>query len=883
MFFSPTNKSKFDKPRFIELLLDCPSIKDSERRKVVLNSLPDHISMAITIAHSPKEHVVNIVNTCMNFEDGIEQLIKAIQFFDEETRQFKKLISDFSGSNAPALEPTPGRSASHHKVDINRIPIPTANLVGREPELTLVNNAFSDPEKAIVAIIAGGGVGKSALIWAWLQKLKPDYKGARFFGWSFYSQGSHQTANSSAPFFQAALPFFGYQGELPTDEIDKAQLLAEYLSRQSALLILDGLEPLQHPPHILDGEMADGGVKELLRCVWRYGLEASPSLVLISTRQPVVDIEACQDYVLLDLQTFDEQDGAKLLQNLGCNGHVDELAAASRDMGGHALALVLMGRLLVKQFGGKIEARDQLPDLLTEAKEGGHALRVLQYYDEKYWQSVSPIKRFYQKLIGKNAPEQILLNLLGLFDRPMGSAEKQALFEKAKYAKPLAKLRPHELQQVEQRLEQAGLLLKDEQLGERREWDTHPLIRHYFGQALQQQHPKAYRQAQLVLFEYYQSVPAKEQPDTLEELEPLYRAVVHGYLAGEYQKALKDVYWDRIDRGNEGYNVHKLGAYAQTLTALAAFFPVGWDKPVSSGLSEANQAWLLAAASFCLMSLGRLAEAVVPRRVDIEIRKKLKDWKNVAISAENLVDLYLPIGQLQNAKEAAQQAIVYADRTDNRFHQMLSRAYFATTLHRQGDLTAAKEQFEAAEKIQAEDDPESPRLYSIYGFQYCALLLDQATDTAAREAVLERGQYGLKLSSENNQLLSIALDHLTIARALFALEQLAEALEAFKQAVQGMRKAGTTYWMPLVLLARANFHRHQQNLKEAQKDLDASFDIIHRSGMKLYQVDAVLLQTNLNLDQGKPADKEYKLAKALIAETGYHLRDGELEKTLNRI
>jgi hypothetical protein len=173
----------------------------------------------------------------------------------------------------------------------------------------------------------------------------------------------------------------------------------------------------------------------------------------------------------------------------------------------------------------------------------------LRYYDENYWQGADPIKRFSQKLIGNTVPERILLHLLGLFDRPMGIAEKQVLFEKAKYAKLLAQLCSDELKSVEQRLEQAGLLLKYEPVGERREWDTHPLIRRYFWQALQKQHPKAYRQAQWVLFEYYQSVPAQKLPDTVEDLEPLYRAVVHGCLAGEYEKARKDVYQDRILRG----------------------------------------------------------------------------------------------------------------------------------------------------------------------------------------------------------------------------------------------------------------------------------------------------------------------------------------------
>jgi len=114
------------------------------------------------------------------------------------------------------------------KVDINRIPEPTAALVGRTEELAQIKAAFFEADTKIVAIVAGGGVGKSALTWNWLQRMQPDYGGAELvFGWSFYSQGSHQTANSSAPFFQVALPFFGFAEKLPSDEIEKARALAE--------------------------------------------------------------------------------------------------------------------------------------------------------------------------------------------------------------------------------------------------------------------------------------------------------------------------------------------------------------------------------------------------------------------------------------------------------------------------------------------------------------------------------------------------------------------------------------------------------------------------------------------------------------------------------
>ncbi|MFK5971331.1 MAG: hypothetical protein QM487_14600 [Candidatus Marithrix sp.] len=750
------------------------------------------------------------------------------------------------------------------KIDINRIPEPTAALVGRQEELAKITAAFEEEKTKIVAIIAGGGVGKSALTWNWLQKIQPNYGGAELvFGWSFYSQGSHQTANSSAPFFQEALPFFGFDGKLPSDEIEKARALAECLRDKRSLLILDGLEPLQHPAHIMDGELADVAIKELLRCVRYYGLGGERNLVLISSRQPVVDLEHFDGYLPMDLQTLAIADGAKLLQNLGCTGGLAGLEAASRDMSGHALALVLLGKLLRERFEGRIEKRDQLPDLFEEAKEGGHALRVVRYYDEVYWLDRNFFKRIYQNWFGE-IPERALLQLLGLFDRPMGLAEKNILLQKAELARPLANLDTTEFRVVEKRLEQAGLLLKYE--GDRWEWDTHPLIRSYFAKALREKYSKLYKQAQLVLFEYYQAVPNKKRPDTLEELEPLYRAVVHGCLAGEYQKALEDVYFERILRSNEFYSRFKLGSYIQDLQALAAFFPTDWDKPVTSDLSEANQAWLLSEASFCLMSLGRLEEAAVPRVADIKIYEKLKKWSNSAIDVGNLVDLYLPIGQLQNANQAAQQGIEYAALTDDLIRQMTSRSKLATTLHRMGDLREAREQFIATEKIQAECYPKYPRLYSLWGFQYFALLLDLATPL---DEIQERGQYSLEISIRNNWLMVIAFDYLTIARS-----QTSSTSQPFDKAVQAMRKAGRVDYMPEVLLACAKFHRQQQNFKQSQQDLDEAQDIINRCGMKLYQVDAMLLQANINLDQGKTFDT--KPIKTLINLTGYHLRDPEL-------
>ncbi|MDM8568959.1 hypothetical protein QUF50_05515, partial [Thiotrichales bacterium HSG1] len=139
--------------------------------------------------------------------------------------------------------------------------------------------------------------------------------------------------------------------------------------------------------------------------------------------------------------------------------------------------------------------------------------------------------------------------------------------------------------------------------------------------------------------------------------------------------------------------------------------------------------------------------------------------------------------------------------------------------------------------------------------------------------IQKRGRYSLKIMKNP---LSIALDHLTIARC-----QTSTASKSFNKAMQAMRKTGSVQFMPVVLLARANFHRQQQNFKQAQQDLDESFDIINRCGMKLYLVDAMLLQANINLDLGKTFDT--KPIKRLINLTGYHLRDPELDLVDARI
>jgi hypothetical protein len=109
------------------------------------------------------------------------------------------------------IEKESSSKPSNQKVDIYHLPNPANQLVGRTPELAKIDNAFNDLNTHIIGIIAVGGIGKSALVDAWLKGLEArNYNGVvRVFGWSFYSQGTHDTQTSSGPFFEQAFPFFG--------------------------------------------------------------------------------------------------------------------------------------------------------------------------------------------------------------------------------------------------------------------------------------------------------------------------------------------------------------------------------------------------------------------------------------------------------------------------------------------------------------------------------------------------------------------------------------------------------------------------------------------------------------------------------------------------
>ena len=369
------------------------------------------------------------------------------------------------------------------------------------------------------------------------------------FAWSFYSQGTReQTAVSSDAFLAEALTFFGDPAMAGSAQgaFDKGRRLAQLVGERRALLILDGVEPLQYAPTSpTPGELKDQGLAALLK-----GLAAtSLGLCVVTTRYAIADLRAFRQTTapMHELPRLSTAAGVKLLRTIGVKtGSQAEFEKLVEDVDGHALTLQILGQFLVRAFHGDIRRRDRISFEKADAKiQGGHAFRAMEAYVKWLEDDSEEARR-----------EVALLKLLGLFDRP-ATADCVAALRKAPaipgLTEPLVGLAEDDWEFSLSALRDAKLLTvnREEGSGVLLALDAHPLLREYFARQLRQQQPEAWRAAHRRLYEHLcATTPDKPQP-TLEDLQPLYQAVAHGCQAGLQQEACDKVYRDRIQRRDE--------------------------------------------------------------------------------------------------------------------------------------------------------------------------------------------------------------------------------------------------------------------------------------------------------------------------------------------
>ena len=805
------------------------------------------------------------------------------------------------------------RAAAPH-FDLDRIYIyAPKDLIGREAETAIIEDAWARAAGGrahphVLAFVALAGEGKTSLVASFANALAArGWPGAQAaFAWSFYRQGSSEQAGASSDlFFAEALKFFRLPAVEGESGYEKGKRLARALSESRALLILDGLEPLQYPPNSpMQGRLKDDALAALLKTL----ATRNAGLCLATTRYEIEDLKGYGATApQRELGGLSEQAGAALLARLGVKGSETERRALSRQVKGHALTLEIVGSYLANAHGGDIARRDRIKLETASAAKGGHAMRAMAAYEE-----------WFESAGADGARALAMLRLTGLFDRAADAGCLGALWQAPAIAgltEPLVNLSEEERNLVLSRLEAAKLLTVKREGAALLEIDAHPLLREYFAVTLRGERPDTWREAHRRLYTHLTTTTKDKPAPTLDDLQPLYQAVVHGCAAGLWQETCDKVYNERICRSGEFYSTKKLGAFGADLGAIASFFVTPWRR-VSPHLTPADQAWLLNMAGFHLRALGRLVEAREPMRAGLEMRVAQEKWISAAIDAGNLSELELTFGDVKAAIRLGETAVAHADKSEDAFLRISLRisklSTHADALHQAGERVQAEALFARAETMQAERQPAFRSLYSLAGFRYCDLKLGGAERAAWRRlvstvgashlaespsmrdvlaecaAVGERATQTLKwANAANAALLTISLDHLTLARAaLYAAVLRGEAPpgDHVNEAVDVLRRAGTQDHLPLPLLTRALHRAVTENFDGAREDLDEAFEIAERGPMRLHLADIHLHRARLfGLLANRPAkypwaspQDDLAEARKLVAACGYGRRTAEL-------
>jgi tetratricopeptide (TPR) repeat protein len=739
------------------------------------------------------------------------------------------------------------------------LPITDRKLYGRKEERVQLEDAWASEQTRVLSIVAMGGAGKSALVNDWLKDVgKAGFPGAeKVLIWSFYSQGTRENLVSADIFVNAALRWLGDGQAVTLSPAARGARLASLIKRHRFLLVLDGLEPLQHPPDAdkVGGKLADNSIRALLESL---AVPDWNGLCLVTTRVRVAELTPFEEgnarsigaVERLDLGPLKADDAVGLLRGLvGPSSNERELRDAVEEMDRHALATTLLGSYIRAAHAGDLTARPQLRTLAGLDREGEHARRVMAA-DVRWLQA--------------NGHEDAIaiLRFIGLFDRPAEPRALAALLADRELG------RPANLKQVGDeawnrcvKLLTELAFLSTKVSGPPGSLDAHPLVREHFRDELKTKRQSTWKRGNLVLYEHYAS-RAPHRPTTTASMQPLYAAVTHGCEAGLHREVFDKVLLARVWRDRRtNYSTRRLGMTGADIAALSNYFPSSdWSRLGHFDLPPAARILILTNAGVRLRQLGELADAresftAVDDEIDI-LSAGSQDLEDAAYGAAQHAELQVIAGQLggrggrvDGALESAERAVKYADGGKDPYFSMHARSTLGEVHFMLGDLDRAGECFEEAREVERRRRPKPPFLYSQGLFRYVYYLIERGMEYQVIEEARSDTGWGTDgndsslLSGAIRLLVSGAVRRSLVERGDRAPTLLAEGEELLDAAYDEFKQAGYADYTVRGLVERARFFRvrgEAGDFEAARRDLTAATYEAQHGGMDLLEADVLL-------------------------------------------
>jgi nucleoside phosphorylase/tetratricopeptide (TPR) repeat protein len=690
---------------------------------------------------------------------------------------------------------------------------PVPNFVGRADDLITITNWYNSEAIKIGAIIGLGGEGKSSIARKWFDNLLSTKTEPHIFWWGFYRN------NSIDRFLNSLVSFIAGNDIDLKDSWGKVDWIKKHIGTERYLIILDGLEEMQKAEEGEPfGKMVDAAFKELL--MWLA--EHINGLVLITTRFPMKDIEGYirTKYENIELEGLSVEDARQLFIKVGVKGEQKDIDNVIKEYMGHALSLTLLSNALVEYFKGDIKKAGEVPPIALKDDVGGKAHRILQWYDSK----LRPEQRQF-------------MVIFSLFRRDVTERDfSEVLRYKAggTFNDALISMNDLNFNKMVLNLVKLRLINKESD----NTYTAHPHIKAFFESVFPAEDKKACHRQIKEYAKTYEINPA----NTLEDMSPLIEQVYHGCQAGLYDAVWGDVYRDKIVRKDEFFITYKLGAWETNLQLIKNFFPngdLGQDPLVSS---ERDKSWLINAAGVSLVNTGRPQEAVALYLKGIEIDKNARDWKNASVGYQNLTNLEIRIGNIEDSSKSARNALKMAEDAENQQYMSNSKAHLGYILFLRGDIVEPITLFNQATEI--EKTISGYELYSYSGIMYAYFLI-----------AIDKTSEAFALTTKNLEICNSNNWQADISRCLCVLGGLKRRDSKYDQAQEDLSKAlniGRETGMPDILIEALieqgrlfldleQYDEAKGAADEAKGAADEALSIIQRTGFWFYEPDSLII------------------------------------------
>lgn len=552
------------------------------------------------------------------------------------------------------------------------------NFTGRVHERRMLTKWLTG-DRNVLSIAAIGGMGKSALTWAWLQRdvlglplpgvIASDDEDCRVpeagrpegvLWWSFYEREA-----SFAAFVREALH---YASEGQADPMaypslfDQVRVLLSLMAQRRLLFVLDGFErelrayaglnaayqgdDVEKVASGDDRSCIDPRASDFLR--W-FAAAPTGSRVLLTSRLHPKELDGLAGSQHEDLTAIDPEDAVHFFHAQGVKGTRVEIQAACAPYGYHPLALRLLAGVIIKDHvsPGYIRVADRHPVAAElKGREQHHILQVA--YD------------------AMDEPKRQLLSRMAAFRSPMSHDALLAVNQFPSEA---------ELDAVLDELIDRGLLLFDR--GQAR-YDLHPIVRQHTYDRLTDK-----AGVHTSLRDYFAKVPTPDEDKvaSVEDLAPVIELYHHTVRAGQYDEAFR-LFRDRLS--DPLY--FRFGAYWVCIELLRGLFPAGEDRPPRLMSDRARgSAVNLLAISYSHSGQSKLAVPLYLLAIPIDEKD---DKPSVVVDLVDLGEEQVNLGQLREADQSMRKAIELSRKLQNEPFEAVSHLELARLDAYQGRTAA---------------------------------------------------------------------------------------------------------------------------------------------------------------------------------------------------